>query len=129
MWLSSQNLKSAEIQLDPAELGRLEVRINMSQEQTQVTFASPNAGVREALEGQMHRLRELFSQQGMNLLDVNVSDQSLSRGWQGQEGDGRGAGGGREAAPGGADEEFAASVVEQPVRASDGVRGLVDYYA
>ncbi|MGH6961886.1 MAG: flagellar hook-length control protein FliK, partial [Dongiaceae bacterium] len=66
MWLSSQNLKSAEIQLDPAELGRLEVRVHMTQDQTQVTFASPNANVRDALEGQMHRLRELFAQQGMS---------------------------------------------------------------
>ena len=30
MWLSSQNLKSAEIQLDPAELGRMEVRIDLT---------------------------------------------------------------------------------------------------
>lgn len=50
MWMSSQNLKSAEIQLDPAELGRLDVRIHMTADQTQVTFASPNAGVRDALE-------------------------------------------------------------------------------
>src|SRR5690606_29135511 len=89
MWMSSQNLKSAEIQLDPAELGRLEVRIQMSQDQTQVTFASPHANVRDALEGQLHRLRELFAQQGMDLLDVNVSDQSLARGQQEQGGDGR----------------------------------------
>ncbi|MFC5696456.1 flagellar hook-length control protein FliK, partial [Pseudomonas sp. GCM10022186] len=84
MWLSSQNLKSAEIQLDPQELGRLEVRVHLTQDQAQVTFASPHANVRDALEGQMHRLRELFAQQGMNQLDVNVSDQSLSHGWQGQ---------------------------------------------
>ena len=50
MWMSSQNLKSAEIQLDPAELGRLDVRIHMTADQTQVTFASPNAGVRDALK-------------------------------------------------------------------------------
>ncbi len=49
MVMSSQNLKSAEIQLDPAELGRLEVRISVNQDQSQVTFASPHAGVREAL--------------------------------------------------------------------------------
>ncbi|MGV8501895.1 flagellar hook-length control protein FliK, partial [Pseudomonas aeruginosa] len=55
----------------------------MTADQTQVTFASPNAGVRDALESQMHRLRDMFSQQGMNQLDVNVSDQSLARGWQG----------------------------------------------
>ena len=30
----------------------------------------------------MHRLRDMFTQQGMGQVDVNVSDQS--RGWQGQ---------------------------------------------
>lgn len=127
MMLSSQNLKSAEIQLDPAELGRLEVRINLSQEQAQVTFASANANVREALEGQMHRLRELFAQQGMNLADANVSDQSMNRGWQGQEQGERGRGG-HDAAPAGEDVALAG---QQAVR-SDGLssaRGLVDYYA
>lgn len=131
MWLSSQNLKSAEIQLDPAELGRLEVRINMAQDQTQVTFASPHAGVREALEGQMHRLRELFAQQGMNLLDVNVSDQSMQRGWQGQDNSGRGEGSGNgQAHQGGGDDDFSAGVVAESVSQGLGqARGLVDYYA
>ncbi len=128
MWLSSQNLKSAEIQLDPAELGRLEVRVNLSQDQAQVTFASPNAGVREALEGQMHRLRELFAQQGMNLADANVSDQSLNRGWQGQ---GEGGRGGAGSADGRLAADEALPGVHQEVRSehlSSG-RGLVDYYA
>src|SRR5690606_36584540 len=62
MWLSSQNLKSAEIQLDPAELGRMEIRIDMSKEHSQVTFLSPHAGVRDTLEGQMQRLRDMFAQ-------------------------------------------------------------------
>ncbi|WP_347506124.1 flagellar hook-length control protein FliK [Pseudomonas anguilliseptica] len=129
MVMSSQNLKSAEIQLDPAELGRLEVRISVSQEQSQVTFASPHAGVREALDAQMHRLRELFAQQGMNQLDVNVSDQSLSRGWQGQEGDGGKGRGGSSGALLGADEELHSSTVESARATSVSARGLVDYYA
>lgn len=129
MWLSSQNLKSAEIQLDPAELGRLEVRISLAQEQTQVTFASANAGVREALEGQLHRLRELFTQQGMNLLDVNVSDQSLSRGGQGQEGDGRGRGAAGRALLGSSEEGGAAGNVEPRSSPLSVGRGMVDYYA
>jgi flagellar hook-length control protein FliK len=83
MYLSSQNLKSAEIQLEPAELGRLDIRVNMApDQQTQVTFMSAHVGVREALESQMSRLRESFSQQGMGQVDVNVSDQN--RGWQQQ---------------------------------------------
>jgi flagellar hook-length control protein FliK len=128
MWLSSQNLKSAEIQLDPADLGRLEVRVNLSQDQAQVTFASPNAGVREALEGQMHRLRELFAQQGMNLADANVSDQSLNRGWQGQGEGGRGGSGSRDDLL--ASDELQPGV-HQEVRSErlTAGRGLVDYYA
>ncbi|MDX1723051.1 MAG: flagellar hook-length control protein FliK [Pseudomonas sp.] len=129
MLLSSQNLKSAEIQLDPAELGRLEVRISVNQEQTQVTFASANAGVREALEGQMHRLREMFAQQGMNLLDVNVSDQSLNRGWQGQGGDGKGRGDAGNELLGGVDEELAPHAVELKGSLPGSGRGMVDYYA
>jgi flagellar hook-length control protein FliK len=128
MVMSSQNLKSAEIQLDPAELGRLEVRISVNQDQSQVTFASPHAAVREALDAQMHRLRELFAQQGMNLLDVNVSDQSLSRGWQGQEGDGKGRSGSSDDLAGG-DEELRLGNVELPTATAVSARGLVDYYA
>ncbi len=76
MYLSSQNLKSADIQLEPKELGRLDIKVNMAVDQpTQITFASGHAGVRDALEGQVHRLRELFSQQGMAQPDVNVADQ------------------------------------------------------
>lgn len=135
MWLSSQNLKSAEIQLDPAELGRLEVRVDMSKDQTQVTFASPHAGVRETLEGQMQRLRDLFTQQGMNLLDVNVSDQSLSRGWQGQgqeqsnHGNSAHRGGGAGGAFAAGGDEQVVAVTELRGKNSVSPRGLVDYYA
>jgi flagellar hook-length control protein FliK len=132
MWMSSQNLKSADIQLDPPDLGRLEVRINMGQDQaTQVTFASPHMGVRDAVTESMHRLREMFTQQGMSM-DVNVSDQSLNRGWAGQNGnDGQqNRGGSSNNGFGGGDEEISVSTSE--IRSSGSVaggRGLVDYYA
>lgn len=131
MWLSSQNLKSAEIQLDPAELGRLEVRIEMNKDQAaQVTFISANANVRDQLEGQMQRLRDMFTQQGMGQLDVNVSDQSQTRGWQGggddsQRQSGRSGGFGRDSS----DEESLSGVSEIRSPASSAPRGLVDYYA
>ena len=129
MWMSSQNLKSAEIQLDPADLGRLEVRVHLSQDAAQVTFASPNAGVRDALEGQMHRLRDLFAQQGMNLSDANVSDQSLNRGWQGQsQGDERGGSRRGDGLLGGDELISGMSHEVHSERTSMG-RGLVDYYA
>ncbi|WP_312571494.1 flagellar hook-length control protein FliK [Stutzerimonas balearica] len=129
MWLSSQNLQSAEIQLDPAELGRMEVRIDMNRDQAQITFLSPHAGVRDALEGQMQRLRDMFDQQGLGLMNVNVSDQSLSRGWQGREqGEataGRGGAGGAAAD----DSEVVLGSSEISANRAAGNRGLVDYYA
>ena len=126
MWLSSQNLKSAEIQLDPAELGRMEVRIDMNKDQAQVTFLSPHAGVRDALEGQMQRLRDMFAQQGMTM-DVNVSDQSQTRGWQGEGGgESRGKGGDADNAIA---EAESSGVLEVASNRSAGARGLVDFYA
>ncbi|MFJ1339185.1 flagellar hook-length control protein FliK [Pseudomonas caricapapayae] len=85
MYLSSQSLKSADIQLEPAELGRLDIRVNLAPEQqAQITFTSGHVGVREALENQVHRLKEMFAQQGLGQPDVNVADQS--RGQQQQQG-------------------------------------------
>ena len=124
MWLSSQNLKSAEIQLDPAELGRMEVRIDMNKDQTQVTFMSPHANVRDALEGQMQRLRDSFTQQGMTM-DVNVSDQS--RGWNGESNEQRNRVTGRGVAAG--DDEAVQGTLEISTGRTGGDRGLVDYYA
>lgn len=128
MWLSSQNLKSAEIQLDPAELGRMEVRIDMRQDQTQVTFISAHAGVREQLEGQVHRLREMFIQQGMDQPNVNVGDQSMSRGWQGGDDGRQQARGGNSSAENNDDEQL---IGMSEIRAGGAAtsRGLVDYYA
>ncbi|QDD88934.1 flagellar hook-length control protein FliK [Pseudomonas oryzihabitans] len=131
MWMSSQNLKTADIQMEPAQLGKLEVRIDMTQDQTQVTFTSPHADVREALDNGSQRLRELFAQQGMNLSNVNVSDQSSGQAWQqsqqGAQNDGsrRGRGG----ASSGGEEEPVASVAETRGTATLGARSLVDYYA
>lgn len=84
MYLSSQNLKSADIQLEPAELGRLDIRVNLAPEQqAQITFTSGHVGVREALENQVHRLKEMFAQQGLGQPDVNVADQSRGQQQQG----------------------------------------------
>lgn len=79
MWLASQNVQAAEIHLDPPELGPLQVKITMNQDQAQVSFVSHHASVREALDQGAVRLRELFEQNGLDLANVDVSDQSHSQ--------------------------------------------------
>ncbi|MHC8292651.1 flagellar hook-length control protein FliK [Pseudomonas sp. LB3P58] len=136
MYLSSANLKAADIQLQPAELGRLDIRVNMvPDQQTQVTFMSAHPSVREALDGQMHRLRDMFAQQGMGQVDVNVSDQS--RGWQGQGQEqaqqGQGQGGRTNASGGRLDsmgEELAPTAAEVAASTTSVIgSSAVDYYA
>ena len=134
MYLSSANLKAADIQLQPAELGRLDIRVNMvPDQQTQVTFMSAHAGVREALEGQMHRLRDSFAQQGMGQVDVSVSDQSRGSQNQGQQAQQQ-AQAGRTSSSGGRvdsmDESLPASVADVAASTVSVIgSSAVDYYA
>ena len=132
MYLSSQNLKSADIQLEPAELGRLDIRVNVAADQsTQIHFVSGHAGVRDALDSQVHRLRELFTQQGLAQPDVSVADQS--RGQQQQQAQQGGssnlsgvAARRAEAGAEGGEVAGAAGPVEQQMVVGD---SAVDYYA
>lgn len=134
MWMSSQNLQSVEIQLDPAELGPLEIKIQTRGQEHQVQFVSQNAGVRDALEGQMFRLREMFTQQGVGQLDVNVSDGSSGQRQQDgglfAQGDGRGGDRGN-AGTGmlGDTSDTAAPASEVSAQALLAHSRLVDYYA
>jgi flagellar hook-length control protein FliK len=76
MWMSSQGIQEAEIHLDPPDLGPLQVKISVVNEQTQVSFVVQHSSVRDALDQSSMRLREMFEAQGINLGDVDVSDQS-----------------------------------------------------
>lgn len=75
VWMVSQKLRFAEIQLDPPELGPLQVKVSVNNDQVSVSFTSQHAPVRDALDGQAIRLREILESQGLNLVDVDVSDQ------------------------------------------------------
>lgn len=78
LWASNQKLQSAEIKLSPPQLGPIEVRVQMHQDQAQVSFTAQHASVREALEAALPRLREMFNASGFDLVDVNVSQHSFA---------------------------------------------------
>lgn len=78
--MASQSIKFAELQLDPPELGPLQVRVTVNQDQqASVTFVSANPHVREALDQTLTRLKDMLGEQGVNLTDVDVSDQSAQQ--------------------------------------------------
>jgi flagellar hook-length control protein FliK len=130
MYLSSASLKSAEIQLQPAELGRLDIKVNMTaDQQAQVSFMSGHAVVREALESQSGRLREMFAQQGMGQVDVNVSDQSRGQEQQQQQSQARGVSGSGRGDSGDSSAHAEVAEAVAPVTTSVIGSSAVDYYA
>ncbi len=74
-----KNVQSAEIRLDPPDLGVLEIKIKIINDIANVQITSPHAQVRDALETAVPRLREMFADSGVSLGDVNVSQESFSQ--------------------------------------------------
>src|SRR5690606_27315812 len=59
--------------LHPAELGTLDVKIAVRDEQTFVQLAASSAAARDALEQSLPRLRELLGEMGLSLADATVN--------------------------------------------------------
>ncbi len=80
--LVGQNIQSAELRLDPPELGSLDIKIKVSNDVASVNITSPHANVRDALENAVPRLREMFADSGVALGDVNVQQESFAQSQQ-----------------------------------------------
>lgn len=72
-WLAGQGVQRAQITLNPAHLGPMEVRIQVQNDQATVHFTSAHAVVRDALEAALPRLREMLGASGVELVNVDVS--------------------------------------------------------
>ena len=79
LWMANQNISSAEIRLNPAHLGPIEVRLDISDDQINVALSSRHAVVREAMEMALPKLREMFDSNGMSLADTDISHQSFAQ--------------------------------------------------
>jgi flagellar hook-length control protein FliK len=84
-------MQQAEIKLTPPDLGPLEIKITLHNDQTNVSFVANHAATRDALEAAIPRLREMFNEANLNLGHVDVGQQQAG-GTAG--GDARGSSGG-----------------------------------
>jgi flagellar hook-length control protein FliK len=71
-WMIERGVQSGSLRLSPENLGPLEVRISVQNDQVSVWFGAAHADTRAALENALPRLRELFAAQGMSLADAGV---------------------------------------------------------
>ena len=77
VWVASNTQQVAQLQLNPPNLGPLEIRISLSSDQANAVFTSPHAVVRDAIEAALPRLREMLADNGLSLGNVNVSSESF----------------------------------------------------
>lgn len=76
MLVISQKLQQFDISLDPPELGNMQVRVNLQGEQATVNFVVQNQQAKDALEQNMQKLKDLLADQGVDVGDANVEQQS-----------------------------------------------------
>lgn len=100
----SKNLKNVDIRLDPPELGRMQIRMTMNNDIASVQFTVANQQTRDIVEQAMPRLREMLSQQGLQLADTSVQQQNAGQQQQSQYVAGQGSGKGKDGD--GIDSEF-----------------------
>ena len=74
-WMGQQKVQRAELQLHPAELGPLDIRLELDGQSLRAEFGSSHAEVRAAIESQLPRLRDMLAAQGFQLGDAQVGQQ------------------------------------------------------
>lgn len=79
-WIATQRNQSAELHLNPPQLGPLDVVLKISGDQASAIFTSPHAAVRDAIEQALPKLREMLADSGITLGNATVSDQAGKNG-------------------------------------------------
>jgi flagellar hook-length control protein FliK len=76
-WMVDNNLNGAKLQVNPPQLGPIEVRISVQGDHAQVWLASHSALTRDALESSSPKLREMLGAQGFAQVSVDISQRSF----------------------------------------------------
>ena len=75
-WMVDNNLNGAKLQVNPPQLGPIEVRIAVQGSHAQVWLTSHSAVTRDALESSSPKLREMLGAQGFGQVSVDISQRS-----------------------------------------------------
>ncbi len=128
-WMIGQNLQQAKLKINPPNLGPLEIRVSVQNEQASVSFNAQHAAVKDAIEVAIPRLREMFGENSLQLVNVDVShrdtggqraladQQFQQQGFSGEESDAT------------EQDETAVDLAAQSAHISGESSGMVDYYA
>ena len=82
VWMVTQQQQVAQLQLNPPNLGPMEVMLtvgNGPDPQTRIEFTSPHLAVREAIQAALPHLREMMADNGISLGSATVSADSFQQ--------------------------------------------------
>ncbi|MDR2838769.1 MAG: flagellar hook-length control protein FliK [Azonexus sp.] len=72
VWMAKSDQQTAQLDINPPQLGPVQITVNLNGNQASILFASPHAEVRQAIENAMPQLKEMLSAAGINLGEANV---------------------------------------------------------
>lgn len=126
VWMARSDIQQAQIQLNPRELGPIEIKISVQNDQTHVNFVAHHATTRDAIEAALPRLREMLGEQGLNLGQADVSQHSFgdSQRQTAVSDNGHNAGGSQQGLTEGEDSDAEVTLLNSRV-----ITSAVDYFA
>ena len=75
MLINNGQQQVAELRLNPAHLGPLSVRLQLDDDQANISFVTNHQAVKEAIELSLPKLKDQLQQQGLDLGNVDVGTQ------------------------------------------------------
>ncbi|PKH99772.1 flagellar hook-length control protein FliK [Glaciecola sp. 33A] len=85
-WMVNSRNISAEIRLDPPDLGGMNIKVNLSGDSASVSFVVQSQHARDALDQAVPRLREMLEENGIELGQSSVQQESPGTDGQAEEG-------------------------------------------
>lgn len=64
----------AELRLNPAHLGSVSIRLQLDEDQANISFVTQNQAVKEAIELSLPKLRDQLQEQGLELAQVDIEN-------------------------------------------------------
>ncbi|MFZ6799858.1 flagellar hook-length control protein FliK [Undibacterium sp. Di24W] len=80
VWMVAGGEQSAQLTLNPPDLGPVQIVLSISDSQVDASFVSSHLDVREAIEAAAPKLREMMDNAGMSLSGFSVAAQSTPSG-------------------------------------------------
>ncbi|MBC3870258.1 flagellar hook-length control protein FliK [Undibacterium oligocarboniphilum] len=85
IWMVGESMQSAELTLNPPDLGPLQIVLNVTNDQANATFISAHPDVRDALEASLPKLQQMMNDAGVQLSNFSVQSGAANQDQTGRE--------------------------------------------